>query len=41
MKNKLGADEMKNVPLGAVGVWTLSDKTDGRIAAADGRRTEV
>jgi glutamate synthase domain-containing protein 2 len=26
MKNKLGADEMKKVPLGAVGVWTLSDK---------------
>jgi len=26
MKNKVGADEMKNIPLGAVGVWTLSDK---------------
>jgi len=26
MKNKVGADEMKNIPLGAIGVWTLSDK---------------
>lgn len=26
MKNKLGAEEMKKVPLGAIGVWTLSDK---------------
>jgi hypothetical protein len=23
---KLGKDEMKNIPLGAIGVWTLSDK---------------
>ena len=26
VKNKVGADEMKNIPLGAIGVWTLSDK---------------
>lgn len=26
MKNKVGADEMKNIPLGAIGVWTLADK---------------
>ncbi len=26
VKNKLGADEMKSIPLGAIGVWTLSDK---------------
>jgi hypothetical protein len=24
--NKVGKDEMKNIPLGAIGVWTLSDK---------------
>ncbi|HOP12228.1 MAG TPA: glutamate synthase-related protein [Oscillospiraceae bacterium] len=26
VKNKLGADEMKKIPLGAIGVWTLADK---------------
>lgn len=26
VKNKVGADEMKNIPLGAIGVWTLADK---------------
>jgi hypothetical protein len=26
VKSKVGADEMKNIPLGAIGVWTLSDK---------------
>lgn len=26
VKKKVGAKEMKNVPLGAVGVWTLADK---------------
>ena len=26
VKNKVGVDEMKNIPLGAIGVWTLSDK---------------
>lgn len=26
VKNKVGADEMKNVPLGAIAVWTLADK---------------
>jgi glutamate synthase domain-containing protein 2 len=26
VKNKLGADEMKNIPFGAIAVWTLSDK---------------
>lgn len=26
VKNKVGANEMKNVPLGAVAVWTLADK---------------
>lgn len=26
VKNKVGADEMKNIPLGAIAVWTLSDK---------------
>jgi glutamate synthase domain-containing protein 2 len=26
VEKKLGKDEMKNIPLGAVGVWTLSDK---------------
>jgi hypothetical protein len=26
VKQKVGADEMKNIPLGAVAVWTLADK---------------
>jgi hypothetical protein len=26
VEKKLGKDEMKNIPLGAIGVWTLSDK---------------
>ena len=26
LQKKVGADEMKNIPLGALGVWTLSDK---------------
>ncbi|MDR0818554.1 MAG: FMN-binding glutamate synthase family protein, partial [Oscillospiraceae bacterium] len=26
VKNKVGADDMKNIPLGAVAVWTLADK---------------
>lgn len=26
VKDKLGADEMKNIPLGAIAVWTLADK---------------
>ncbi|MDR1558770.1 MAG: FMN-binding glutamate synthase family protein [Clostridiales bacterium] len=26
VKNKIGADEMRNIPLGAVAVWTLADK---------------
>lgn len=26
VKNKVGADEMKNIPLGAIAVWTLADK---------------
>ncbi len=26
VKDKVGADEMKNIPLGAIAVWTLSDK---------------
>ncbi|HAG11630.1 MAG TPA: FMN-binding glutamate synthase family protein [Desulfotomaculum sp.] len=26
VKKKVGADEMKNIPLGAIAVWTLSDK---------------
>lgn len=26
VKNKVGTDEMKNIPLGAIGVWTLADK---------------
>jgi glutamate synthase domain-containing protein 2 len=26
VKAKVGGDEMKNIPLGAVGVWTLADK---------------
>jgi glutamate synthase domain-containing protein 2 len=26
LKDKLGADEMKNIPLGAIAVWTLADK---------------
>jgi len=26
VQKKVGADEMKNIPLGAIGVWTLSDK---------------
>jgi glutamate synthase domain-containing protein 2 len=26
VKNKVGADEMPNIPLGAVAVWTLADK---------------
>ncbi|SFR64522.1 glutamate synthase-related protein [Anaeromicropila populeti] len=26
VQKKVGADEMKNIPLGALGVWTLSDK---------------
>ncbi len=26
VKSKVGAEEMKNIPLGAIGVWTLSDK---------------
>jgi len=26
VRNKVGADEMKNIPLGAIAVWTLSDK---------------
>jgi glutamate synthase domain-containing protein 2 len=26
VQKKLGADEMKNIPLGAIAVWTLSDK---------------
>jgi len=26
IQKKVGADEMKNIPLGAMGVWTLSDK---------------
>ncbi|OPJ65393.1 glutamate synthase-related protein [Clostridium chromiireducens] len=26
VKNKVGSDEMKNIPLGAIAVWTLADK---------------
>jgi glutamate synthase domain-containing protein 2 len=26
VKNKVGADEIKNIPLGAIAVWTLADK---------------
>lgn len=26
VKNKVGAEEMKHIPLGAIGVWTLTDK---------------
>ena len=26
VKNVVGADEMKNIPLGAIAVWTLADK---------------
>ena len=26
VKNKVGRDEMKNIPLGAIAVWTLTDK---------------
>lgn len=26
VKNKVGTDEMKNIPLGAIAVWTLADK---------------
>lgn len=26
LQKKVGADEMKNIPLGALGVWTLADK---------------
>ncbi|MDR3288249.1 MAG: FMN-binding glutamate synthase family protein [Peptococcaceae bacterium] len=26
LKNKIGADEMKKIPLGAIAVWTLADK---------------